>query len=133
MRVAQESGSKRRNTESDSSCVIGRNISIRGKLSGAEKLVVEGRIEGSVALENHLTIEPTGVVEADVNVRDMTVHGELRGDIQADGSVSVSDSARVVGNIKAPRVVLEDGARFKGSIEMEVELPDGVGVKRGRN
>jgi cytoskeletal protein CcmA (bactofilin family) len=123
---------KRKSDDPNSQCVIGKNIQIRGKLSGAEDLVVEGRIEGTVALRNHLTIEQTGVVEADVDVRDLTVHGEMRGDIQAEGAVSVSNAAKVVGNIRAPRIILEDGARFKGSIEMDVELPDGVKAKRER-
>ncbi len=128
--MAQESFSKRKQGSDGhgavGSCVIGKNIQIRGKLSGSEDLVVEGRIEGNVALKNHLTIEQTGVVEADVEVRDLTVNGEMRGDIAADGTVSITNSAKVVGNIRAPRIILEDGARFKGSIEMEVELPPGV-------
>ena len=114
------------NGQGTGSCIIGKNIQIRGKLSGSEDLVVEGRVEGNVALKNHLTIEQSGVVEADVEVRDLTVHGEMRGDIAADGVVSVTNTARVVGNIRAPRIILEDGARFKGSIEMEVELPAGI-------
>jgi cytoskeletal protein CcmA (bactofilin family) len=85
-----------------------------------------------VALKNHLTIEQTGVVDADVEVKDLTVHGEMRGDISADGTVSVSNAAKVVGNIRAPRIILEDGARFKGSIEMDVELPSGIEKKSKR-
>jgi cytoskeletal protein CcmA (bactofilin family) len=127
--VAQETFVKRKHDGDNGSCIIGKNIQIRGKLSGAEDLVVEGRIEGTVALKNHLTIEQTGAVEADVDVRDLTVHGEMRGDITAEGSVSVSNSAKVVGNIRAPRIILEDGARFKGSIEMDVELPPGLKVE----
>jgi cytoskeletal protein CcmA (bactofilin family) len=115
-----------------SQCIIGKNIQIRGKLAGSEDLVVEGRIEGTVALKNHLTIEQTGVVDADVEVKDLTVHGEMRGDISADGTVSVSNAAKVVGNIRAPRIILEDGARFKGSIEMDVELPSGIEKKSKR-
>lgn len=115
-----------------SQCVIGKNIQIRGKLSGSEDLVVEGRIEGTVALKNHLTIEQTGVVDADVEVKDLTVHGEMRGDITSDGTVSVSNAAKVIGNIRAPRIILEDGARFKGSIEMDVDLPGGVEKKSKR-
>jgi cytoskeletal protein CcmA (bactofilin family) len=131
--VAQEQFVKRTKEGSVGvQCVIGKNIQIRGKLSGAEDLVVEGRIEGTVALKNHLTIEQTGTVDADVEVHDLTVHGEMRGDIQADGVVSVSNAAKVVGNIRAPRIILEDGARFKGSIEMDVELPEGVKAKRDR-
>ena len=128
--MAQETFKRKGGGES-SQCIIGKNIQIRGKLAGSEDLVIEGRIEGSVALKNHLTIEQTGVVEADVEVKDLTVHGEMRGDIRADGTVSVSNAAKVVGNIRAPRIILEDGARFKGSIEMDVELPSGI-EKKGK-
>ncbi|MDY0003346.1 MAG: polymer-forming cytoskeletal protein [Polyangia bacterium] len=107
-------------------CVIGRAITIRGKLSGGEDLLVEGRIEGTINLKNHLSIEETGVVEADIEVQDLTVRGEMKGDITAAQSVSVAANARVVGNIRAPRVIIEDGARFRGHIDMDVKLPPGV-------
>lgn len=111
-------------------CVIGRAITIRGNLSGGEDLLVEGRIEGTVSLKNHLSIEETGVVEADIEVEDLTVRGEMKGDITAAQSVSVTANARVVGNIRAPRVIIEDGARFRGHIDMDVQLPEGVTVPR---
>jgi len=111
-------------------CVIGRAITIRGNLSGSEDLLVEGRVEGSVSLKNHLSIEETGVVEADIDVEDLTVRGEMKGDINAAQSVSINANARVVGNIRAPRVIIEDGARFRGHIDMEVELPEGIVAPR---
>jgi cytoskeletal protein CcmA (bactofilin family) len=111
-------------------CVIGQHIEIRGSVTGAEDLVVQGRVEGTIALKKHLTIEPTGVVEADVEVLDLTVQGEMRGDIVAAQSVSINANAKVVGNIRAPRVILEDGARFRGSVDMEVKLPEGLNVSR---
>lgn len=111
-------------------CVIGRAITIRGSLSGGEDLLVEGRIEGTVSLKNHLSIEETGVVEADIDVQDLTVRGEAKGDITAAQSVSVTANARVVGNIRAPRVIIEDGARFRGHIDMDVKLPPGVAEPR---
>lgn len=107
--------------------VIGRGITIRGSLSGQEPLVVEGRIEGNISLRSHLTVEQTGVVVADVEADNLTVQGEVHGNVQAGEAVSVSSSAKVVGNIRAPRVIIEDGARFKGGIEMDFELPDGLG------
>ncbi len=107
-------------------CIIGKQITIRGNLSGGEDLVVEGRIEGTVALKNHLTIEESGTVEADIDVADLTINGQIRGDIVAAQSVSINSPAKVVGNIRAPRIIIEDGARFKGSIDMDVELPEGV-------
>jgi len=110
-------------------CVIGQQITIRGNLTGNEDLVVEGRIEGTLTLGNHLTIEQTGVVEADVETEDLTVMGELNGDIVAHSSVTINADAKLVGNIRAPRVIIEDGARFKGNIDMEVDLPDNVTPK----
>ncbi|HEY3358174.1 MAG TPA: polymer-forming cytoskeletal protein [Polyangia bacterium] len=111
-------------------CIIGKQITIRGNLSGSEDLIVEGRIEGTVALKNHLTLEESGVMEADIDVADVTINGQMRGDIVAAGSVSINASAKMAGNIRAPRIIIEDGARFKGSIEMDVELPEDV--KAGR-
>jgi len=107
-------------------CVIGRAITIRGNLAGSEDLLVEGRIEGSIALQNHLSIEETGIVEADIEVEDLTVKGEMKGDINAAQSVSITENARVVGNIRAPRIIIEDGAKFIGHIDMDVELPEGL-------
>jgi len=112
--------------------VIGRGITIRGNLSGSEDLVIEGRVEGTVTLKNHLTIEGTGVVVADVDAQNLTINGEVNGNIGASEAVVVSGTAKVVGNIKAPRVIIEDGARFKGGIEMEFELPEGIGPKGRR-
>ncbi len=106
--------------------VIGRGTVVRGNLSGSGDVVVEGRIEGTVALEDQLTIEREGRVLADVRLENLTVHGEMSGDIQAADRVVISASAKVVGDIKAPRVVIQDGARFKGSIEMDVKLPEGI-------
>lgn len=106
--------------------VIGKGIEIKGTLSGAGDLVIEGRVEGQISLKNMLTIEESGDVQADVEVESITVNGRMSGNIEASDKVQVSSTARVVGDIKAPRVVIEDGARFKGSIEMDVELPEGL-------
>ena len=107
-------------------CLIGSKIVIRGQVSGSQDLVVEGRIEGRVALENRLTVEESGTVEADLEVVDAAFKGQVRGDVVASRSAVLHPTARVVGNIRSPRVVIEDGARFSGSIDMEVELPPGV-------
>lgn len=111
---------------SEGSCVIGSGITIRGSLSGGEPLIIEGRVEGTIALKNHLTVERGGVVAADVEIEHLTVNGEIQGNIVAEQTVSVSATATVLGNIKAPRVIIDDGARFKGSIEMDFDLPDGI-------
>ena len=108
---------------SESPCVIGRGITIKGNLSGAEDLVIEGGVEGHIVLKNELTIMETGVIDADISTRSLTVHGRVSGNIEADDIVSLSNVANVVADIRAPRVVIEDGARFKGRIDMDVELP----------
>jgi cytoskeletal protein CcmA (bactofilin family) len=107
-------------------CLIGSKITIRGSVSGNQDLVVEGRIEGRVSLENRLTVEESGVIEADLEVVDASFKGEVRGDVTATRSAVLHPSARVLGNIRAPRLVIEEGARFSGSVDMEVELPAGV-------
>jgi cytoskeletal protein CcmA (bactofilin family) len=90
--------------------------------------VVEGRIEGRVALDNRLTVEESGTVEADLEVADAAVKGEVRGDVVASRSAVLHPTARMVGNIRAPRLVIEEGARFSGSVDMDVDLPAGVRV-----
>jgi cytoskeletal protein CcmA (bactofilin family) len=110
----------------DTPCIIGRGITIKGNLSGAEELVVDGHIEGHVALKNHLTVAATGQIQADIQTQSLLVHGRVSGAIDAAELVSLSADASVVADIRAPRVVIEDGARFKGRIEMDVDLPPGV-------
>jgi len=106
--------------------IIRRGISIRGSLSGGGDLVVEGHIEGQVDLKNHLTIETTGKVQADIRAEQLTINGEASGNVEASLKVAINASASVNGDIRAPRIVIEDGAVFNGSIEMDVKLPDGV-------
>jgi len=106
--------------------IIGRGITIRGSLSGGGDLVIEGHVEGQVALKNHLTIEQSGTVEADIKADELTINGEASGNIEANSRVAINNTAKVHGDIKAPRVVIEDGAVFNGSIEMDVKLPDDI-------
>ena len=105
-------------------CIISEENQVRGNISGAGDLVVEGRVEGHVALQDHMTVQTNGTVVADVEVENLTVHGKMSGNVDATGRVAISTTAVVTGDIRAPRVVIEDGARFRGSIEMDVPLPD---------
>ena len=111
----------------DQPCTIGKQITIRGNVSGAEDLVIEGRVEGTINLSQHLTIAAGGEAEADIQAEQLTIDGTVSGEIDVTRGVVVSAEARVTGNVRSPRVVLEDGARFRGRIEMEVDLPEGVG------
>jgi len=106
--------------------IIGKGITIRGSLTGGGDLVIEGRVEGQINLKNHLTIEGSGKVEADIRADELTINGEAAGNIDASTKVAINASAKVNGDIKAHRVVIEDGAVFNGSIEMDVKLPDDI-------
>lgn len=109
---------------SSSPCVIGPQIAVRGTLSGEEDLLVEGRIEGRIALTAHLTVAASGDVEANLEVESIEVHGTVRGDISATRSITIERGAQVSGNVRAPRVIVHDGAHFDGAIDMDVVLPD---------
>lgn len=100
--------------------VIGRSIQIDGDLRGEEDLRIEGDVNGTVQLRNNtLTIGSEGKISANVYAKSVTVDGLMEGDVFGSESVSIRKNAQVRGNITAPRVSLEDGARFKGSIEMD--------------
>jgi cytoskeletal protein CcmA (bactofilin family) len=99
--------------------VIGRSISIRGEVTGDEDMVIQGRVDGSVDLKQHsVTIGPEGEVKANIVARVVTVEGSVHGNLSGQEQVVLRASARVEGDIVAPRVVLEDGTLFRGSVEM---------------
>lgn len=107
-------------------CVIGEGIQIKGNLSGSGDLMVRGRVEGNIQLEDHLTVEETGAVIANIATEGVTIHGTMNGDIQAKQSVMISTTATLVGDVYTPEFVMEEGARFRGRLEMEVPLPEGL-------
>ncbi|TVP56809.1 MAG: polymer-forming cytoskeletal protein [Gemmatimonadales bacterium] len=105
--------------ESRQSATIGRSITVKGEVTGDEDLLIEGHIDGSVNLKEHaVTVGAEGQVEANVTARLITVEGHVEGNLTAHDQVVLRASARVEGDITAPRVVLEDGARFRGGIDM---------------
>lgn len=98
---------------------IGRSITIRGEVTGDEDLLIQGRIEGAVDLKQHsVTVGHEGQVKADIIGRVITIEGRVEGNLRADEQVVLRSSAQVQGDIVAPRVVLEDGARFRGGVDM---------------
>jgi cytoskeletal protein CcmA (bactofilin family) len=99
---------------------IGQSIQIKGELTGNEDLTIEGKVDGKVDLKDHnLTIGSNGRIEAQISAKTVVVIGEVVGDITAQDKVEVAATGSLKGNIVAPRVVLADGARFKGSIDMD--------------
>lgn len=115
--------------------VIGRSIRIDGDLRGEEDLRIEGDVNGTVRLDNHtLTIGGEGKMRADVYAKSVIIDGHMEGDLHSSERVEIRKNATVHGNITAPRVSLEDGAKFRGSIEMDpqaVEAALGVGAGVG--
>ena len=106
-----------------SAAVIGSTIKIKGSITGGENLVIEGQVEGSVKLSGHdLTVGQAGEVDADLEAKTVKIEGRITGDIKGAEKVIVTRSGRVLGNITAPRVTLEDGAKFKGSIDMDPDI-----------
>ncbi|MEH6586374.1 MAG: polymer-forming cytoskeletal protein [Halioglobus sp.] len=100
--------------------MIGPSIEIKGTVTGDEDLVIEGKVEGTVELGAHeLTVGESGKVNADITARTVRIDGEVAGDIRGNEKVVISKSGNVRGNIIAPRMTLEDGAIFKGSIDMD--------------
>jgi cytoskeletal protein CcmA (bactofilin family) len=101
--------------------VIGPTLVFKGELSADEDLVIEGTIEGTIAHhKKNLTIGKNGRVSADIHASSVLVEGELNGDIHSDGLVSLAEGAIVIGNVYCARIVMEDGARFNGNIEMAI-------------
>ena len=101
--------------------VLGPTVEIEGEIEGEEDLVIQGRVQGKIDLRKDLTVDGTGKVEASVSTKNLAVSGMLTGNASASERVEVRREGKMVGDIKAPRVVIADGAKFKGNIEMGVD------------
>ncbi len=118
MNASGESG-RRNRTSSGRQAIIGESIAIEGELKGSEDLTIQGNVEGSVNLDDHaVTVGPDGKVEADIVARVITVEGHVVGDLEAEDQIVLRGSARVEGDLSAPRVNLEDGSYFRGAVDM---------------
>ena len=99
---------------------IGKSVLIRGELSGSEDLYIDGQVEGTIELREHnLTVGPNGRVQANINAKEVIVQGSLKGNVRAVDRVEIRKSGSLVGDLVAARVVIEDGAYFKGSIDIQ--------------
>ncbi len=103
--------------------MIAAGTTIRGQVSGDEDLIVEGRIEGSIRLSKNLTITGSGVLLAQIEAKAVGVAGQITGNIIATEALALEAGALVVGDITTPRLIIEDGARFKGRVTMNVDIP----------
>jgi len=108
----------------DTSTIVGQTMLIKGNLEGDEDLTVQGRIEGSLNLTKTLIIEPNGVVKADVSVANAVISGVMVGNLTASDSLEITDTGRMVGDIRAPRVIIVEGASVRGKVDMgDLEMP----------
>src|SRR6267154_3364442 len=99
---------------------IGKSVLVKGELSGSEDLYLDGEVEGSIDLQDHsLTIGPHSHVRANVKAREVVVHGKVDGNVEGTDRVELKRSSVLVGDISTQRIVIEDGAFFKGAIDIK--------------
>ncbi|WP_018954011.1 bactofilin family protein [Thioalkalivibrio sulfidiphilus] len=115
--------------------VIGPSIHVEGTLRGEEDLIIQGRVNGTVKLQGHsLTVGPHGQINADIYAHTVIVEGSVEGNLFGAERVVIKKSANIRGNITSPKVSLEEGARFKGAIEMDAQaVEEAMGTKKGKS
>jgi cytoskeletal protein CcmA (bactofilin family) len=104
---------------------IGKSVVIRGELTGNEDLYLDGEIEGNIDLRDHkLVIGPNGKIKATITARDIVLHGRVEGNVSAAERVELKKSCTLVGDVSTMRIVIEDGAFFKGAIDIKQDRAD---------
>lgn len=98
---------------------LGKSVLVKGQIFSREDLTIDGEVEGTIELqENRLTVGPNGKVTANIKAREMIVLGAVNGNLEVTDKIDIRKEARLVGDIKSARIVIEDGAFFKGSIDI---------------
>lgn len=98
---------------------LGKNVTIKGQIFAREDLMIDGEVEGTVECQEHrLTIGPNARVQAGLKAREIVIHGSIQGNVDATDKIDIKKEAKLVGDIKTTRIVIEDGAYFKGSIDI---------------
>lgn len=100
--------------------IIGSSIIIDGEITGDEDLIIQGTVKGRIGLKESLFVESSGNVEADIETQNVEISGQVTGNIAASDKVELKSQCRMVGDIKAPRILIADGAVFKGNVDMDV-------------
>ena len=101
--------------------VIGEGITVDGEVTGDEPVVVEGTVKGRIDLDSTVVVAEQGTVEADIESVEVDISGSMTGNITGGDRVDIKPVGRMVGDIKALRILIADGASFKGHIDMDVE------------
>jgi cytoskeletal protein CcmA (bactofilin family) len=113
---------------------FGPNVSIEGTVTGSEPVIIEGHVKGTINMSGDLRIGTKARVEAKVHARNVAVEGKLNGDVSADERVELISGSSVDGNIKAPKIIVAEGARFRGNVDMGASKPnlqDASAAKKG--
>ena len=104
--------------------VLGKNVTVKGQITSREDLTIDGEVEGTVECQEHrLTIGPNARVQAALKAREIVIHGNIQGNVEATDKVDLKKEAKLVGDIKTTRITIEDGAYFKGSIDITKVAP----------
>ena len=104
---------------------LGPSLHIKGDITGTEDLLVEGSVEGMIQLdEQKLTVGPEAKLKAGISARDVEVYGQVKGNVHATGKIAIKKGGSVVGNLTMVEIFIEDGADFKGSLEMDRGAPN---------
>lgn len=106
-------------TSTADQATIGKSLVIKGEVTGSESLYIDGRVEGSINLAgNRVTVGRNGVVSANINAREIVVLGKVRGNLTASDRVDIRSDGSLTGDVVAARISIEDGAFFKGGIDI---------------
>ena len=109
------------NASASEGTILGPTLEIQGEIEGNEDLVIQGTVHGKLVCQKNLTVDGSGKVQASVVTKNLAVSGMLVGNVEASERVEVRKEGKMIGDIKAPRVIIADGAKFKGNIEMGVD------------
>jgi cytoskeletal protein CcmA (bactofilin family) len=111
---------KEKETKPMANTVIGSSIVVDGEISGEEAITILGTVKGKVAVSQGVVVEAGATVEADIEGQTVTVSGKVTGNVTAREKLELRPESKMVGNAKAPRIVVADGASFKGNVDMDV-------------
>jgi cytoskeletal protein CcmA (bactofilin family) len=100
--------------------VIGEGLTVEGEFSSEDEVVVYGALRGTLSTTGNVSVGSTGVVEADVRADSLGIAGQVTGDVQANQRVDIQAGGRLIGDVKASRLTIADGASFKGNVDMDV-------------
>ena len=101
--------------------IIGKSVTVKGEIIGNEQLTIEGTVEGRIMIETTVLVRDSGIVKADVDAANINVAGGVIGNISVTEKIEIVSGGYVVGDIRAPRLIINDGASVKGNIDMEIK------------